>query len=90
MEAGDVLQVMRDAVWIILLISAPFLIAGIIVGVIVSIIQAASHVQEGTLTFVPKALLMLLLVAITATGTITTMVEFTNGLMDRFVDIGAG
>jgi flagellar biosynthetic protein FliQ len=81
---------MRDAVWIILLISAPFLIAGIIVGVIVSIIQAASHVQEGTLTFVPKALLMLLLVAITATGTITTMVEFTNGLMDRFVDIGAG
>jgi flagellar biosynthesis protein FliQ len=90
MEAGDVLQVMRDAVWIILLISAPFLIVGIIVGVIVSIFQAASHVQEGTLTFVPKALLMLLLVALTAAGTITTMVEFTNGLMNRAVDIGAG
>lgn len=90
MEVGDVLQVMRDAVWLILRITAPFLIAGIVVGVLVSIVQAATHLQEGTLTFVPKALLVFLLLAVTATGAITSLVEFTNVLMDRVVDIGAG
>lgn len=89
MEVGDALQVMRDAVWVILRISAPFLILGIVVGVVVSIIQAATHLQEGTLTFVPKAMLFIVILSVTAAGAITSLVDFTHLLMDRVVDIGA-
>jgi len=89
-EVGDVLQVMRDAIWVIRRITAPFLIVGIVVGVLVSIVQAATHIQEATLTFVPKALLLILILSATAAGTITTLIEFTTLLLDRVVDIGAG
>lgn len=89
MEVGDALQLMRDAVWIILRISAPFLIVGIVVGVLVSIVQAATHLQEGTLTFVPKALFFILVLSVSAAGAITTLIDFTNLLMDRVADIGA-
>ncbi len=89
MEVGDALQLMRDAIWIILRISAPFLIVGIVVGVFVSIVQAATHLQEGTLTFVPKAIFVIIIMSVTVAGAITTLVDFTNLLMDRVADIGS-
>jgi flagellar biosynthesis protein FliQ len=45
--------------------------------------------QEGTLTFVPKALFFILVLSVSAAGAITTLIDFTNLLMDRVADIGA-
>lgn len=49
----------RQALWICVVISAPLLVAGLVVGVVVGLFQALTSVQEMTLTFVPKAAVML-------------------------------
>jgi flagellar biosynthetic protein FliQ len=57
-----VLEVARQAVWIILLVSLPILGAGLIVGLVISILQAATQIQEQTLTFVPKLIVTFLVI----------------------------
>ena len=54
MEAGDVYVIFHDAVLVMLKISLPLLLIALGVGVIVSILQALTQIQETTLTFVPK------------------------------------
>jgi flagellar biosynthetic protein FliQ len=50
----EVLDVARDAVWTIVIVSAPLMIVGLVVGVAVSLVQALTQIQEQTLVFVPK------------------------------------
>lgn len=54
MESGDVMIIATDAVWIILKITLPILMVGLILGVIVALFQALTQIQEMTLAFVPK------------------------------------
>jgi flagellar biosynthetic protein FliQ len=54
MSEGVLIQLGRDALLMVLLISAPMLGLGLLVGVIVSIFQATTQIQEATLAFVPK------------------------------------
>jgi len=56
MTGMEVLDVARDAVWTIVLVSAPLMIVGLVVGVAVSLVQALTQIQEQTLVFVPKIL----------------------------------
>jgi flagellar biosynthesis protein FliQ len=54
METGDALEFVRHTLILALLISAPMLLIGMAVGVVVSLFQAVTQIQEQTLTFVPK------------------------------------
>ncbi len=54
MSITAILDVSRQALYIMLLISAPMLIVGLVVGLIISIIQAVTQIHEMTLTFIPK------------------------------------
>jgi flagellar biosynthetic protein FliQ len=54
MTGPETLDVARDAVWTIVIVSAPLLIVGLVVGVVISLIQALTQIQEQTLVFVPK------------------------------------
>ena len=56
MTGGEVLDVARDAIWTIVLVSSPLMIVGLVVGVVISLIQALTQIQEMTLVFVPKIL----------------------------------
>ena len=56
MTGMEVLDVARDAVWTIVLVSAPLMVVGLVVGVAVSLVQALTQIQEQTLVFVPKIL----------------------------------
>jgi len=58
MTGAEVLDVGRDAIVTLLKVSAPLLIAGLIVGVVVSLFQALTQIQEMTLVFVPKIVTM--------------------------------
>jgi len=54
MESGDVYAIFHDAVLVMLKICLPLLLIALVVGVVVSILQALTQIQEATLTFVPK------------------------------------
>jgi flagellar biosynthesis protein FliQ len=56
MTGAETLDVARDAIWTIILVSSPLLVVGLVVGVVVSLFQALTQIQEQTLVFVPKIL----------------------------------
>lgn len=56
MTEGQVLDLVRDAIYTIIICSAPILLVSLVVGLIVSIFQTVTSIQEQTLTFVPKIL----------------------------------
>jgi flagellar biosynthetic protein FliQ len=66
MSGQEVLDVARDAIVTLLLVSAPLMLVGLIVGVAVSLFQALTQIQETTLVFVPKilAIFLTLLIAL--------------------------
>jgi flagellar biosynthetic protein FliQ len=58
MTGNEVLDVARDAIWTIVLVSSPLMLVGLFVGVLISLVQALTQIQEMTLVFVPKILAM--------------------------------
>ena len=56
MDAGDIISIGRQTVWIIIKTSVPILLVSMIVGLIISLLQTLTSIQEQTLTFVPKLL----------------------------------
>ena len=72
-----VVKVLRDSLSAVLLVAAPILGVGTIVGLIVSIIQTTTSVQEQTLTFVPKMVAIFLTIMIFASWIIRTLVTYT-------------
>lgn len=58
MTSAEAIDIVREALFIALLISAPILGVGLVVGLIISIFQAVTQIQEQTLTFVPKIFAM--------------------------------
>ena len=56
MTGAETLDVARDAIWTIIVVSSPLMIVGLVVGVVVSLFQALTQIQEQTLVFVPKIL----------------------------------
>ncbi len=72
-----VIQIVRDAFYYILIVVGPLLLASLIVGLIISIFQAATSISEQTLTFVPKLIVVLILVVLLLPYLITTLKTFT-------------
>jgi flagellar biosynthesis protein FliQ len=56
MTGAETLDVARDAIWTIVVVSSPLMVIGLVVGVVVSLFQALTQIQEQTLIFVPKIL----------------------------------
>ena len=56
MTCAETLDVARDAIWTIVVVSSPLMVIGLVVGVVVSLFQALTQIQEQTLVFVPKIL----------------------------------
>lgn len=80
-----VLEIGREATWMLLLISAPLLIVGTVVGVAIALLQALTTIQETTLTFVPKIVAMLVAMVLFLPFMTTSLIEFTQRLFDRVV-----
>lgn len=54
MSGAEVLDIARDGIWTLLLVAGPLMIAGLLVGVVIALIQALTQIQEMTLVFIPK------------------------------------
>ncbi len=76
MTEAQVLEVGRQALWVLVQIALPVLIFGMVVGVLVSLFQAVTQIQEVTLTFVPKIVAVAVALVIFGPWMLATMVAF--------------
>ena len=58
MNSGEVLDLGREALWAVVIMSAPAMIAGLVIGLVIAFFQALTQIQEMTLVFVPKILVI--------------------------------
>jgi flagellar biosynthetic protein FliQ len=58
MEPADFAQISREAIFVLMMVSTPILLISLFVGLIISLLQALTQIQENTLTFVPKMLVV--------------------------------
>ena len=84
MKEGQVLDIARQALYTIILCSAPLLIISLVVGLVVSIFQTVTSIQEQTLTFVPKIICVFLGMMIFGSWILTNLTEFINTLWSDF------
>ncbi|MEP4377570.1 MAG: flagellar biosynthesis protein FliQ [Alphaproteobacteria bacterium] len=88
MDTATVLDISREAVIVLLKLSAPLMITALVVGLIVSLFQALTQIQEMTLAFVPKILVIFVSLLVFLPFMITTLITFTEGLADRIIGLG--
>ncbi|RMD96822.1 MAG: flagellar biosynthetic protein FliQ [Calditrichaeota bacterium] len=72
-----VLAIMKNALWTTLLVAGPILLLGLVAGLAVGIFQAVTQIQEMTLTFIPKILLVALALALFLPWMLNQMLTFT-------------
>jgi flagellar biosynthetic protein FliQ len=80
--------VMQQGMMVILKIGGPLLIASLLVGLLVSLVQAITQINEATLSFVPKVIILGLMLGWLGTFMFTTLATYTLTLFDRLVIVG--
>jgi flagellar biosynthesis protein FliQ len=83
MDTAMVVDLARQALWITMLVSAPLLGVALAVGLFIGIIQAATSINEMTLSFIPKLAAMGLAMLIFGSWQLVTLVEFTRSIFLR-------
>jgi len=87
MEPAEVVDIIRQGIYVLVVVSAPLMATALGVGLTISLIQALTQIQEATLSFVPKVLAMFAVLAITLPFIIKTLTDFDHMLMDKIVHI---
>ncbi len=83
MDTAMVVDLGRQALWMTILISAPMLVVALLVGVIIGVFQAATSINEQTLSFIPKLLSIGLAAVVFGGWMINTLVDYTKVLYGR-------
>lgn len=83
MDAAMVMDIGREALWVSMLLCAPLLGVALAVGLVIGIIQAATSINEMTLSFIPKLLALALALAAFGSWQLVTLVDFTRGIFQR-------
>ncbi len=78
MNEADTLEIVQHAVWTVIVAAGPAVGAAMLVGLVVALFQALTQIQELTLTFVPKIVVVLLVTALTASFTGAQLFSFTE------------
>lgn len=84
MTVSDVTAIASDALFLIIKVSAPILLVSLIVGLVISIFQTVTSIQEQTLTFVPKIIAVFLALILLGNWILTQITEFMNRLWSNF------
>ncbi len=79
----------REALWVAIAVGAPALLAALVVGVLISLVQALTQIQENTLSFLPKLLAILAIQLLTLPFAFTMLGDFTRALFGRIAGLGA-
>ena len=83
MTIGEMVTLLRGGILQVLTMAAPLLLSALAVGLVVAILQAATSIQEQTLTFVPKLIVILVMLALLGGWMFTTLGEYTAELFRR-------
>jgi flagellar biosynthetic protein FliQ len=83
MTTDFIIGLAGQAVYTVLKVSAPMLVLGLTVGLIISIFQATTQIQEQTLAFVPKIVAVMLALLLFGPWLLTTMIDFTTNILDN-------
>ena len=79
-----VVTLLRETLYLIIKVSAPMLLVSLIVGLVISILQTVTSIQEQTLTFVPKLICIFLVIMIAGNWILTSIVEYMQYLFENF------
>ncbi|MCX6627858.1 MAG: flagellar biosynthesis protein FliQ [Candidatus Solibacter sp.] len=87
MSTDAILRILREGLLLVLVVSAPPMLAGMITGLIVSLLQATTQIQEQTLSYVPKLLAIFLTLAIAGPWMLSQMIRFTATILDSISQV---
>jgi flagellar biosynthesis protein FliQ len=76
------IELCKQAIYTTLLISAPMLIAGLVVGIIISVLQAVTQIHEMTLTFIPKILAVVIVMILALPWIMNLLISYTQDLFN--------
>lgn len=82
-----IVDIFRQAIYHILILSAPMLFAALSVGLVISVFQATTQIQEQTLAFVPKVIAIFLVLLILGPWLLNTLVEFTLSIFTNIENV---
>ena len=88
MSEEAVLEIGRNGIWVVLQLSAPIMAAGLVIGLIIALFQALTTIQEMTLTFVPKIIVIFISLLLLLPFMMTTLIEFSQELFGLMVVMG--
>lgn len=83
MSEGVFVDVFSEAIKTILLLSSPMLLSALLVGLLVAVFQATTQIQEATLAFVPKVIVIFLMLMLVGPWLIQSLFEFTMSILDK-------
>ena len=81
-------EIARQALWLVIWLSLLPLLASLVVGLIISFFQALTQIQEQTLTFVPKIIVTILVILITANFMLSQLIIFSHRIFELMLQIG--
>ena len=88
MGEGEVGAALRETMMVVVKLGGPVLLAALAVGVVMSLVQAVTQVNEATLTFVPKVLVIVATLTLTGPFMLSTLTGYTQTLFDRMIAVG--
>lgn len=88
MNSSEVLDVARDAIFVTLKIGGPIMLIALITGLIIALFQALTQIQEMTLAFVPKILVIFVSILLFMPFMLATLISFTERMAERIVNLG--
>ena len=88
MQEGDVGGLLRDAMLVVLKLGGPPLAMALAVGLVMSLVQAVTQINEQTLAFVPKVLAIGMALLLLGPFMLVTLTDFTRLLVDRLIAVG--
>lgn len=87
METLEILDVARDALWVLIKISTPLMLVALFVGLAIGLLQALTQIQEMTLTFVPKILAIFLSIILFMPFFVEEMTDLQHRLSEKIIHI---
>lgn len=90
MNSLEIMEIGRQALIVFFKVSMPLMLLSLVVGLVISLFQALTQIQEQTLTFVPKVFIIFLSLIFLMPFMLSTLVDFSEELNRRIVDIGRG
>jgi len=88
MEVTDAIDVGQDALYVLLLTSSPVMLIALVVGLVIALFQALTQIQEMTLAFVPKIIVVFAVLIVLAPWMFEHLANFQDQIIDRIIGLG--